>query len=76
MIGLDAVHEREIVLNGFRNVNGLSWTADGKGWFMVVNTSLGHRLMLVGRDGRASDLERRGMPSLRRTGRESSSPAA
>ena len=41
---------------GLTNLSGLNWTADGTGWFVVVTTSVGPRLVYVDRSGRVTPL--------------------
>ena len=43
-------------LAGLTNLSGLNWTADGTGWFVVVTTSVGSRLVHVDRTGRVTPL--------------------
>lgn len=56
IVSLKGGPEREIVLKGFKNINGLNWTTDGKGWFVAFNTTVGLQLMYVDRNGRAIHL--------------------
>jgi len=44
-------HEREVVLAGVTNLRGLVWAADGDGWFVSVDTTVGNRLLYVYLDG-------------------------
>src|SRR5262249_1147633 len=44
--------EQQLSLAGLANLSGLNWTADGTGWFVVVTTSVGSRLVHVDRSGR------------------------
>ena len=47
----------EVVVSGLSDINGLNWSADGRGWFAVVNTAFGtQQLMYVDRRGRARPL--------------------
>ena len=43
--------EREVVLPGVTDLRGLVWAADGKGWFVSVDTTVGRRLLYVSLDG-------------------------
>lgn len=56
IVSLEGRPEREILLQGFRNINGLNWTADGKGWFVAFNTTVGLQLMHVDLSGRSTHL--------------------
>jgi hypothetical protein len=38
------------------NLNGLVWAADGRGWFVSVNTTVGNRMLYVYLDGRYRSL--------------------
>ncbi|MDQ6705284.1 MAG: hypothetical protein M3Z85_04880, partial [Acidobacteriota bacterium] len=48
--------EREIVLVGLTDLRGLVWAADGHGWFVSVDTTVGNRLLYVWPDGRFQSL--------------------
>lgn len=48
--------EREVVLEGVTDLRGLVWAADGKAWFVSVDTSVGHQLLYVYLDGRFRSL--------------------
>jgi Tol biopolymer transport system component len=54
--------EKTIKLNGLANLNGpaylngLSWTPDGRGWYVCVRTRLGGLLVYADRQGRTSEL--------------------
>jgi eukaryotic-like serine/threonine-protein kinase len=48
--------EREVVLPGVANLGGLIWAADGQGWFVSVDTTVGNRLLYVYLDGRFHSL--------------------
>jgi eukaryotic-like serine/threonine-protein kinase len=50
------VHEHEVVLTGLSNLNGLVWAADGKGWFVSLNTSVGNRVLYMYLNGRYRSL--------------------
>ena len=54
--GPNEVRERELVLPGLANLNGLVWAADGHGWFVSVNTTVGNRMLHVSLDGRYRSL--------------------
>jgi len=48
--------EREVILPGLANLNGLVWAANGKGWFVSVKTTVGNRMLYVYLDGRYRSL--------------------
>ena len=48
--------ERDVVLAGMTNIRGLVWAADNQGWFVSVDTTVGHRLLYVYRDGQYRSL--------------------
>jgi hypothetical protein len=48
--------EREVILEGLTDLRGLVWAADGHGWFVSVDTSIGNRLLYVHLDGRFQPL--------------------
>lgn len=48
--------ETEVSIPGLTNISGLNWTADGKGWFVVITTSAGRKLFYVDRNGRTTAL--------------------
>jgi serine/threonine protein kinase len=50
------MQEREVVLAGLANLNGLVWAAEGSGWFVSVNTTVGNRMLYVNLDGRYRSL--------------------
>jgi serine/threonine protein kinase len=54
--GRKDVQEGVVVLAGLANLNGLVWSADGKGWFVTVNTSVGNRMVYAYLDGRYRSL--------------------
>jgi serine/threonine protein kinase/Tol biopolymer transport system component len=58
MLSLDKpeIPERELPIPGLANISGLNWTADGAGWFTVITTSVGARLVHVDRKGRVTPL--------------------
>jgi hypothetical protein len=49
-------HEREVLLAGVTDLRGLVWAADGQGWFVSVDTTVGNRLLYVSLDGRFQSL--------------------
>jgi eukaryotic-like serine/threonine-protein kinase len=49
-------NEREVVLAGVSHLRGLVWAADGQGWFVSVDTTVGNRLLYVYLDGRFHSL--------------------
>jgi hypothetical protein len=48
--------ERELVLPGVTALHGLVWAADGQGWFVSVDTTVGNQLLYVYLDGRFHSL--------------------
>lgn len=44
--------ERELDVPGLTDLSELAWAADGKGWFVTIDTSIGTRLVYVDQDGR------------------------
>lgn len=52
----NSMQKREVVLAGLANLNGLVWAADGSGWFVSVNTTVGNRMLYVPLDGRYRSL--------------------
>jgi hypothetical protein len=50
------LRERELALPGLSDIHGLVWSADGRGWFISVDTSVGSRLLYVYPDGRFQPL--------------------
>jgi Tol biopolymer transport system component len=50
------LREREVVLQGLTDLRGLTWAADGHGWFVSVDAAVGNRLVYVYVDGRWSSL--------------------
>jgi eukaryotic-like serine/threonine-protein kinase len=48
--------EREVVLPGLANLSSLTWAADGQGWFVSVNTTVGAQAFYVYLDGRFHSL--------------------
>lgn len=47
---------RELDLVGLSNLNGLIWAAQGTGWFVSVNTTVGRRLLFIDLDGQRTPL--------------------
>jgi hypothetical protein len=54
--GPNDLRERKVVLAGLANLRGLVWAADGGGWFVSVDTTVGNRLLYVYLDGRYRSL--------------------
>lgn len=54
--GSNDLREREVVLTGLTNIRGVVWSANGCGWFVSVDTTVGHRLLYVYRDGHFTSL--------------------
>ena len=48
--------EREVVIPGVADLRGLVWAADGHGWFVSVDTTVGNQLLYVYLDGRFHSL--------------------
>ena len=48
--------EREVLLPGMTDLRGLVWAADGRGWFVSVDTTVGNQLLYVYLDGRFQSL--------------------
>ena len=47
----DDSQEREVILPGVSNLRGLIWTADGRGWFVSVDTTVGSQMLYARLDG-------------------------
>jgi hypothetical protein len=56
IVSLEGMPEWEMVLKGLGNINGLNWTADGKGWLIAFTTTVGLQVMVVDRGGHAKHL--------------------
>ncbi len=54
--GSKASSEREQVLEGRTDLSGLVWAADGQGWLVSVDTTVGNQLLYVWTDGRSQPL--------------------
>jgi Tol biopolymer transport system component len=54
--GANGLRGREVVLPGIANLRGLVWAADGSGWFVSVDTTVGNRMLYVYLDGRYRSL--------------------
>jgi hypothetical protein len=52
----DEPREHKIVLKGLADLSGLVSAADGRGWFVSVNTTVGDRMLYVHPDGRFDPL--------------------
>jgi hypothetical protein len=50
------LREREVVLENLSDIRGLVWAADGHGWFVSVDTTVGRRLLYVYQDGQYRSL--------------------
>jgi eukaryotic-like serine/threonine-protein kinase len=48
--------EQEVILPGVTDLRGLVWAADGHGWFVSVDTTVGNQLLYVHLDGRFQSL--------------------
>jgi eukaryotic-like serine/threonine-protein kinase len=51
---------KDVVLAGLTNLNGVTWSADGSGWFVTLVGSLGWRMVYSDLTGRATSLGVRG----------------
>ena len=49
--GPNESREHELVLPGVTDIRGLVWAADGKGWFVSVDTTVGNEMLYVYPDG-------------------------
>lgn len=54
--GPNDLRERDVVLPGLASLRGLVWAADGSGWFVSVDTTVGNRMLYVYLDGRYRSL--------------------
>lgn len=54
--GPGEAREHEVVLPGLAYIHGLVWAADPRAWYVSVDTTVGHRLLYVGLDGRFQSL--------------------
>ena len=45
------LHERELPVSGHERLWGISWSADGKGWYVAAATDLGTLLLYVNQQG-------------------------
>jgi serine/threonine protein kinase len=48
--------ERVVALPGVVSLHGLVWAADGRGWFVSIDTTIGHQLLYATLDGKTSSL--------------------
>jgi eukaryotic-like serine/threonine-protein kinase len=48
--------EHELTLPGLANISGLTWSADGRGWFVAVDTPVGRRIVYCDREARLHSL--------------------
>jgi eukaryotic-like serine/threonine-protein kinase len=58
--------EHDVTLAGVTDLRGLVWAADGQGWFVSMDTTIGKRLLYVYLDGRfhsLGDIEGWAVPS-------------
>lgn len=53
---LNESREHEVVLAGLTDLRGPVWAADGRGWFVSMDTTVGNRLLYVYLDGRFHSL--------------------
>jgi Tol biopolymer transport system component/DNA-binding winged helix-turn-helix (wHTH) protein len=66
--GAPVSHEEEVVVHGFGMQSGISWAADGKGWYVAADTETGTVILYVDRRGeshvlRDTPLSTWGVPS-------------
>jgi hypothetical protein len=54
--GLDQAREREVIVPGVTDLRGLVWAADGQGWFVSMDTTVGNQLLFVHLDGQFRSL--------------------
>jgi len=52
----DQPREREVIVPGVTDLRGLVWAADGRGWFVSVDTPVGNQLLFVYLDGQFRSL--------------------
>ncbi len=45
------LHERELPVSGYGKLWGISWSADGKGWYVAAATDVGTLLLYVNQQG-------------------------
>jgi eukaryotic-like serine/threonine-protein kinase len=45
------LHERELPVRAFGKLWGISWSADGKGWYVAASTDLGTSILYVNQQG-------------------------
>jgi Tol biopolymer transport system component len=50
------VEEKTVTLNGLKNLNGIVWAADGRGWYISIRAASGWLLTYVDLQGRISKL--------------------
>ena len=60
LVALDREHtgvqEKSVTVEGLKNLNGVVWAADGRGWFVSVRTDYGGLLTFVDLHGRVVNL--------------------
>ncbi|MFL6465437.1 MAG: hypothetical protein ACJ73N_13625, partial [Bryobacteraceae bacterium] len=49
----EQLHEKEITVDAFAKLYGLTWAADGKGWYVSVQTDVGFSLLYVNLNGQS-----------------------
>jgi hypothetical protein len=49
--GAGKLQEKEITVNSFGTLYGLTWAADEKGWYVAVQTDVGSSLLYVNLNG-------------------------
>lgn len=62
VISLAGLPEHEVVVNGWRGFQTISWSADGKGFFLLMGSENGSTILRVGLDGHARVLLQRNRP--------------
>ena len=66
--GPNESREHQVFLPGMTDLSGLVWAADGRGWFVSTDTTIGNQLLYVYLDGRFQSLgDIEGWASPRRT---------
>jgi hypothetical protein len=45
------LHERELPVSGYGKLWGITWSADGKGWYAAAETGVGTLLLFVNQQG-------------------------
>lgn len=56
VVGLENKSSRQIALGRSERLSGITWSADGRGWFITSSSLLGAKLFFVSLNGQASEL--------------------